>query len=83
MTTNRRVYFYVGLAGETAPGRPVKSGLYRMTAGDDRWQLLTRGLPEAPAIHPNAPNHALLVGRVTASTSLIAQWSLVQIQPAI
>src|SRR5207247_9534224 len=36
---------YVGLAGETAPGRPVKSGLYRMAVGDDRWELLTRGLP--------------------------------------
>src|SRR5215470_7327845 len=50
MTTNRTSYVYVGLAGETAPGRPIKSGLYRMAAGDDRWELLTRGLPEAPAI---------------------------------
>ena len=25
MTTNRTAYVYVGLAGETAPGRPVKS----------------------------------------------------------
>src|SRR5207247_4745263 len=39
---------YVGLAGETAPGRPVKSGLYRMAVGDDRWELLTRGLPSGP-----------------------------------
>jgi len=43
-------YVYVGLAGETAPGRPIKSGLYRMAAGDDHWDLATRGLPEAPAI---------------------------------
>src|SRR5215510_9388025 len=50
MTTNRTSYVYVGLAGETAPGRPIKSGLYRMAAGNDRWELLTRGLPEAPAI---------------------------------
>jgi len=60
MTDNRRSYVYVGLAGETAPGRPVKSGLYRMAAGDDRWELATRGLPEAPAIralatHPENP----------------------------
>jgi photosystem II stability/assembly factor-like uncharacterized protein len=60
MTTNRRSYVYVGLAGETAPGRPVKSGLYRMAAGDDRWELATRGLPAAPAIraiatHPERP----------------------------
>jgi photosystem II stability/assembly factor-like uncharacterized protein len=50
MTTSRRSYVYVGLAGETAPGRPVKSGLYRTGVGDDRWELLTRGLPDAPAI---------------------------------
>ena len=50
MTTSRTSYVYVGLAGETAPGRPVKSGLYRMAVGDDRWELVTRGLPAAPAI---------------------------------
>src|SRR2546427_389132 len=60
MTTNRTSYVYVGLAGETAPGRPVKSGLYRMAVGDDRWELVIRGLPEAPAIraiatHPEHP----------------------------
>jgi photosystem II stability/assembly factor-like uncharacterized protein len=60
MTTNRRSYVYIGLAGETAPGRPVKSGLYRMAAGDDRRELATRGLPSAPAIraiatHPERP----------------------------
>ncbi len=56
MTTNRTFYVYVGLAGETAPGRPVKSGLYRMAVGDDRWELVTRGLPEAPAIRAIAPH---------------------------
>jgi len=50
MTIQRSSYIYIGLAGETAPGRPVQSGLYRMAVGDDRWELLTRGLPEAPAI---------------------------------
>ena len=53
-------YVYVGLAGETAPGREVRSGLYRMAEGDDRWELLAKGLPAAPAIrsvavHPNKP----------------------------
>ena len=53
-------YVYVGLAGETAPNRPVKSGLYRMGVGDDRWELITRGLPDAPTIraiatHPDHP----------------------------
>ena len=60
MTTNGKAYVYVGLAGETAPNRPIKSGLYRMAVGDDRWELITRGLPEAPAIraivtHPERP----------------------------
>jgi len=60
MATNRTSYVYVGLAGETAPGRPVKSGLYRMAVGDDQWELATRGLHEAPAIraiatHPQHP----------------------------
>lgn len=61
MTTERRTsYVYVGLAGETAPGRQVKSGLYRMAVGDNRWKQLKRGLPEAPAIraiaiHPRQP----------------------------
>jgi photosystem II stability/assembly factor-like uncharacterized protein len=61
MTTSRKSYVYVGLAGETAPGRPVKSGLYRMAAGDDHWELATRVLPAAPAIraiatHPEHPD---------------------------
>jgi photosystem II stability/assembly factor-like uncharacterized protein len=57
---NRSSYVYAGLAGETAPGRVVKSGLYRMTNDDGGWELLTNGLPEAPAIraiaaHPLQP----------------------------
>ena len=60
MTMSRASYVYVGLAGETAPGRPVKSGLYRMAVGDDRWELMTRGLPDTPTIralvtHPEHP----------------------------
>jgi len=60
MTTDHTARVYVGLAGESAPGRTVKSGLYRMAVGDDRWELATRGLPEAPAIraiavHPQHP----------------------------
>ena len=60
MSTTHAPYVYVGLAGETAPNRPVQSGLYRMAADDDRWELVTRGLPEAPTIralatHPERP----------------------------
>jgi len=60
MTTSRTSYVYVGLAGETVPGRPVKSGLYRMAVGDDRWELLTHGLPKAPTIRAIAthPEHS-------------------------
>ena len=41
---------YIGLAGETGRGRIVHSGLYRMADGDDEWEPITRGLPEAPAV---------------------------------
>src|SRR5262245_29315730 len=56
MTTDRTSYVYVGLAGETDPGRPVQSGPYRRATGDGRWELVTRGLPEAPAIRAIAPH---------------------------
>ena len=57
---NHRSYTYVGLAGETAPGRSVKSGLYRMVNGDGDWELSTNGLPQDPAVraitvHPQKP----------------------------
>lgn len=59
-SSDHKSYVYVGLAGETAPGRVVKSGLYRLADGDDRWQALADGLLEAPAIralaiHPLKP----------------------------
>ena len=60
MTSGSKSYVYVGLAGETALGREVKSGLYRMAEGNGGWEKLTNGLPEAPAIralvvHPQKP----------------------------
>ena len=53
-------YVFAGLAGETAPGRIMHSGLYRIAPGDDSWELLDEGLPPAPeiralAVHPNLP----------------------------
>ena len=39
-------YAYVGLAGETAPGRTVKSGLYRLAEGETEWELKGSGLPD-------------------------------------
>jgi len=56
MKADRSSYVYVGLAGETAPGRPVKSGLYRMAVGHDRWELVTDSLPKEPAIRAIAPH---------------------------
>jgi photosystem II stability/assembly factor-like uncharacterized protein len=64
---SRTPYVYVGLAGETAAGRPMQSGLYRMAAGDDHWELITRGLPEAPAIRAIAP-HPEQAGTVYVGT---------------
>ena len=60
MSGNHTSYVYAGLAGETAPNRVIKSGLYRMADGEGAWESLTRGLPEAPAIraiaiHPQQP----------------------------
>lgn len=60
MSNNTTSYVYVGLAGETAPGREVQSGLFRMTCGDGEWETLGHGLPEAPeiraiAVHPEQP----------------------------
>lgn len=60
MSGNHTSYVYAGLAGETAPGREIKSGLYRMAADNGGWELVTQGLPAAPAIraiavHPQQP----------------------------
>ena len=49
-TDSHQAYLYAGLAGETAPGRVVQSGLYRMAVGGEEWESITNGLPEAPAI---------------------------------
>ena len=50
MASSHKTYVYAGLAGETAPGREVNSGLYRMAAGEGEWQSLTNGLPQDPTI---------------------------------
>jgi len=53
-------YIYLGLAGETGPGRVVHSGLFRLADGSEEWEPLQQGLPEMPAIralavHPERP----------------------------
>ena len=60
MTSNQASYIYVGLAGETGPGRVVHSGLFRLADGSDEWERCSSGLPEAPAVralavHPQKP----------------------------
>ena len=59
-TNGEKSFIYLGLAGETAPGRVVHSGLFRMADGSNEWEPLQRGLPEVPAIrglavHPQKP----------------------------
>ena len=59
-TNHPRSYIYLGLAGETAAGREVHTGLYRLEDGGEAWEALANGLPEAPAvralaIHPQHP----------------------------
>ena len=51
----------VGLAGETAPGYEVHSGLYRLNPGNGDWHPAESGLPDAPEVraltpHPSRPN---------------------------
>ena len=59
-TATSQAYVYVGLAGETVPGREVRSGLYRSTGGEGPWEILSNGLPPEPqvraiAVHPRQP----------------------------
>ena len=68
MTTEQhRTHVYVGIAGEGpliagyGEERPLGGGgLYRQADGDDNWQSITQGLPEAPQVralmvHPQNP----------------------------
>ena len=41
---------YVGLAGETVPGREGRAGLYRSRGGEAGWDVLGVGLPPAPQV---------------------------------
>ncbi|MGH7061777.1 MAG: WD40/YVTN/BNR-like repeat-containing protein, partial [Stellaceae bacterium] len=61
MTDNQQSYIYLGLAGETGPGRAVDSGLFRFAGGGGgEWERIEQGLPAAPAVralavHPQKP----------------------------
>ncbi len=44
MTDNGASYIYLGLAGETGPGRRVDSGLFRFTDGSGEWERIEAGL---------------------------------------
>lgn len=55
---NHRTYVYIGLAGEG--DNIAGGGLYRRADGEDEWQSITNGLPEAPQVrallvHPTNP----------------------------
>jgi photosystem II stability/assembly factor-like uncharacterized protein len=85
-SSGHTTYVYAGLAGETAPGRVVQSGLYRMAEGSGVWEVLSHGLPEAPAIraiavHPQQPA-IVYVGTQEGpyrSTDHGAHWEKVQV----
>jgi hypothetical protein len=70
---------YVGLAGETAPGREGRAGLYRSRGGEAGWDVLGVGLPPAPQVRaivvdPSRPGRVRqLVERPAAPDA--TQWS--------
>jgi photosystem II stability/assembly factor-like uncharacterized protein len=66
---DQRSHIYLGLAGETGAGRVVQSGLFRLTDGDDEWEVQQGGLPEAPAVRALAvhPLHPKIVYAGTQS----------------
>ncbi len=43
----QKSYLYAGLAGETGPGRPVDSGLFRLADGHNEWEALTAAARQA------------------------------------
>jgi len=60
MAADQASYVYLGLAGETGPGRAIHTGLFRLADGSDEWEPLRNGLSEAPAVralavHPRNP----------------------------
>src|ERR671923_2088020 len=63
-SASSQAYVYIGLAGETVPGREVRTGLYRSLAGEGAWESIAVGLPSEPqvralAVHPKQPNVVL------------------------
>ena len=47
---------FVGLAGETAPGYEVHSGLLRIDPRNGGWESATTGLPDAPEVRALTPH---------------------------
>jgi photosystem II stability/assembly factor-like uncharacterized protein len=75
-------FVYVGLAGDTGPGHPVQSGLYRSRSGESRWEPIGDGLPSAPevraiAVDPAEPGTVFVGTQVGVYRSLDhgAHWS--------
>jgi len=57
MTRPSNVY----VAAAASPGSGARGGIFRQTVGDDRWEPLTKGLPEATqvqaiTVHPTEPD---------------------------
>ena len=50
--SDQKSYLYAGLAGETEPGRPVHSGLYRLLDGGAEWEPVLCGPEVVCACEP-------------------------------
>ncbi len=51
---------FVGLAGETAPGYEMHSGLFRLDPGNGGWESAAAGLPDAPEVRALTPHPSRL-----------------------
>src|SRR5262245_27025279 len=56
---------YVGIAGDTAPGFPCSSGIWRSRGGSGAWESIGKGIDPAPevrtiAVDPRRPGHVTI-----------------------
>jgi photosystem II stability/assembly factor-like uncharacterized protein len=58
-------FAYIGLAGDTGPGKPISTGLYRSEGGQAPWERIDAGIQPAPqvraiAVDPRRPGRVLI-----------------------
>ena len=66
-SSHKGPHLFVGLAGETAPGYDVHSGLFRLDLGNGGWESAVSGLPDAPEVRALTP-HPSRPGTIYAGT---------------